>query len=139
VLQADVWSSHGDLTAALLSFALAGSFYVTRRRDQASLNRSATIGYGWTIEVIGIHFPAEISDYLLSTLSRPVVEPTELRQQWIPVVLPSGVKGPECDADSSPQSSAEVEMHSWELRNINIRSGRTRRVETEKVCRGRTA
>jgi hypothetical protein len=46
--------------------------------------------------------------FLFTTLSRPVLGPTQPPNQWIPGVLSLAVKLPEHEADNSPPSSAEV-------------------------------
>jgi hypothetical protein len=47
--------------------------------------------------------------FLLASVSRPALGPTQPPVQWVPVVLSPGVKArPGRDADHSPPSSAEV-------------------------------
>jgi hypothetical protein len=44
----------------------------------------------------------------LASVSRPTLGPTQPPVQWVPGVLSPGLKRPECDADHSPSSNAEV-------------------------------
>jgi hypothetical protein len=46
--------------------------------------------------------------FLFTTASRPVLEPTQSRIQWIRGALSLGAKRPVCEADHSPPSSAKV-------------------------------
>jgi hypothetical protein len=47
--------------------------------------------------------------FLVSTASRPALMHTYLPIQWIAMTAYPEVKRPECEADHSPPSSAEVE------------------------------
>jgi hypothetical protein len=59
---------------------------------------------------IGIRSPRGQRTFLLSSVSRPALGPTQPPVQWVPVVLSPGVQArPGRDADHSPLSSAEVE------------------------------
>jgi hypothetical protein len=49
---------------------------------------------------------------LFSTLSRPVLGPTQAPIQWVPWALSSGVKWLGHEADHSPPTSAEV-SNTW--------------------------
>jgi hypothetical protein len=48
----DVWSSNEELTTELLSYALAGASYVTRRGGQGSWNRGAGIMFSKSIRFL---------------------------------------------------------------------------------------
>jgi len=50
--------------------------------------------------------------FLFTTVSRPVLEPTQFPIQWLPGALSLGVKRPEQKVDHSPPSSAEVK-NTW--------------------------
>jgi hypothetical protein len=50
--------------------------------------------------------------FLFTTLSRPVLGPTQLPIQWVPGALTLGAKRPGRVADHSPPSSAEVK-NAW--------------------------
>jgi hypothetical protein len=55
--------------------------------------------------------------FLLSTSSRPVLEPTQLPIQGVPGALSPAVKRPGREADHSPPSSAEVK-NAWMYTSI---------------------
>jgi hypothetical protein len=50
--------------------------------------------------------------FLLSTSSRLTLEPTQPSIQQLPGAFSLGIKRPGCEADHSPQTSAEVE-NAW--------------------------
>jgi hypothetical protein len=52
----------------------------------------------------GVRFPAEASDFLFSTVSRPCPI------QWVQRSPSPGLKRPGCDADHSPPSIAKVKL-----------------------------
>jgi hypothetical protein len=54
----------------------------------------------------------ELGIFLLTTASRPVLEPTQPPIEWVPGALSLGVKRPGREADHSPSSSAEVK-NAW--------------------------
>jgi hypothetical protein len=61
----------------------------------------------------------------LFTASRTALGPTQPRIQWVPEALSLGVKRPECEADHSPPSSAEVkECVELYLHSSNVSSWR---------------
>jgi hypothetical protein len=65
--------------------------------------------YGLDDRAIGVRSPAEARDFPVTSVSRPVLGPTQPPVQWVPGVLSPGVKArPGRDADHSPPSSAEV-------------------------------
>jgi hypothetical protein len=49
-----------------------------------------------------------LKNFLFSTSSRPVLEPTQPPFQWVPGALSPGLKRPWRVADHSPPTSAEV-------------------------------
>jgi hypothetical protein len=50
--------------------------------------------------------------FLFTTVSRPALGHTRPPIQWVPGTLSLGVKRPECEADHSPATSAEVK-NAW--------------------------
>jgi hypothetical protein len=48
--------------------------------------------YGLDDQMIGVQSPAGAKDFSLSSVSRPVLGPTQPPVQWVPRVLSSGVK-----------------------------------------------
>jgi hypothetical protein len=52
--------------------------------------------------------PSRGKIFLLSTMSRPVLEPIQSPMQWVQAAFSQGMKRPEREADYSPSSSAEV-------------------------------
>jgi hypothetical protein len=67
-----------------------------RRAGGRSIGRAT----GWKA---GVRFPAGAIFFLYSTMSRPVLGPTQSPIRWIPRYLSLGLK-----TDHSPPSSAEV-------------------------------
>jgi hypothetical protein len=66
--------------------------------------------YGLNDREIGVRSRRGQSIFPLSSVSRPALGPTQPPVQWVPGVLPPGVKArPRREADHSPPSSAEVE------------------------------
>jgi hypothetical protein len=55
-----------------------------------------------------VRFPAGAVKFLLTTMSRTVLGPTQPPNQWVPGAFSMGVKRPGREADHSPPSSAEV-------------------------------
>jgi hypothetical protein len=53
-----------------------------------------------------------IGIFLLTTVSRPALGPTQSPIHWVPGALSLGIKRPGCEADHSPPSSAELK-NSW--------------------------
>jgi hypothetical protein len=65
---------------------------------------------GWTT---GVQFPTGAENFFLrQRVQRPALRSTQPPIQWVPAVLPTGVKQPGCEADDSPPSSAEVK-NAW--------------------------
>jgi hypothetical protein len=60
----------------------------------------------WTIGVLGFDFRRGLGIFLLTTVSRTALGPTQPPIQWIPGFLYLGVKRPELEADHSSPSSA---------------------------------
>jgi hypothetical protein len=52
--------------------------------------------------------PGRVKNFHFSKSSRPALGPTQPPIQWVPEDLSPGVKGPGCEADNSPATSAEV-------------------------------
>jgi hypothetical protein len=63
---------------------------------------------GWTIRVLGFDSRRELGIFLVTTVSRPALGPTQPPIQWVPGTLSLGVKRPAREADHSPPPSAEV-------------------------------
>jgi hypothetical protein len=63
------------------------------------------VAAGW---MIGVRFPAEAGNFLLDTVSRPILGPAQPTTQWVPWCLSLGVKRPGREADHSPPSSTEA-------------------------------
>jgi hypothetical protein len=66
---------------------------------------------GWVAERLEFK-SLQLKDFLLSTLSRQVLEPTQPPLEWVPGVLSVGLKRLGCEAHHSPPASAEVE-NTW--------------------------
>jgi hypothetical protein len=64
---------------------------------------------GWTT---GVRFPAGAGTFFFATVSRPAVRPTQPPIQSVPGALSLRVKAPDCEADHSAPSSAEVK-NTW--------------------------
>jgi hypothetical protein len=73
-----------------------------------SRDSSVDVAMGYGLEGQGLICGKE-RVFLLSTASRPRLEPTQLPIQWTHRTPSPGVKWPGRDADHSPPSSAEVE------------------------------
>jgi hypothetical protein len=56
----------------------------------------------------GFEYRQQLGIFLFTTASRPHLEPTQPPIQWVPGALSLGLKRPQCEADHSPSSSAEV-------------------------------
>jgi hypothetical protein len=56
----------------------------------------------------GFESQQELKNCLFSTSSRPALVSNRSPIQWVQGALSLGVKRPECEADHSPQPSAEV-------------------------------
>jgi hypothetical protein len=65
-------------------------------------------GYGLDGRADSSSSPGGGKSLLLSTLSRPVLGPTQLPIQWLPGDLLPWVKRPGREADHSPPTSADV-------------------------------
>jgi len=63
---------------------------------------------GWTIGVLGFDSQQVLGIFLFATVSRLALGPTQTAIQWEPGALSRGVKWPECKADHSLPSRAEV-------------------------------
>jgi hypothetical protein len=91
------------------------------RRDGSVILKLNLKKSDWTT---GVRFPAEVAIFLLVTMFRMVLNPTQPPIQHVREVLSARVKRPERVADHSPPSAAEVieylefylfsvYMHSW--------------------------
>jgi hypothetical protein len=60
------------------------------------------------VRVLGLDSWQGLGIFLLTTMSRTALGPTQPPIQWVPGVLSLGVKWPCCEADHSPPSSAKV-------------------------------
>jgi hypothetical protein len=67
---------------------------------------------GWTIGVLGFVSRQGLGIFLLTTVSRTALGPTQSPIQWVTGALSLGVKRPGREADHSPPSSAEVK-NAW--------------------------
>jgi hypothetical protein len=63
---------------------------------------------GWTAEGVRSLSPGRGRVFLLSTSSRPVLEPTQRPIQWVAGALSPGAKRPGREADHTPPTTAEV-------------------------------
>jgi hypothetical protein len=70
-----------------------------------SVQRWAT---GWTIGVLGFDSRRGLGIFLLTTVSRTALGPTQPPIQRVPKALSLGVNRPSREADHSPPSSAEI-------------------------------
>jgi hypothetical protein len=114
----DFHGSHWSLqtTVTIVSFLiLPNTYFINRSRVSSG---SIVSDYGLDDRAIGFRSPARAKDF--SSVSRPVLGPTQPPLQWVPGVLSPGVLSPGVlspgvkarpgrDADLSPPSSAEVE------------------------------
>jgi hypothetical protein len=82
--------------------------YLHSLKSRHSLVGIATRATGWTIEVLGFDSLRGLGIFLFTTTSRTALGPTQLPIQCVPEALSLEVKRPECEADRSPPSSAEV-------------------------------
>jgi hypothetical protein len=65
--------------------------------------------YGLDNRMMGVLFPVGAGNFFpFDAISRPVLGPIQPPIQWVPGALSLGKKRPGCEADGSPQSSAEV-------------------------------
>jgi hypothetical protein len=62
--------------------------------------------------VLGFDFRRRLEIFPFTTVSRPVLGPTQLLIQWVPGALSLGVRRPGSEADYSPPSSAKVK-NAW--------------------------
>jgi hypothetical protein len=69
-----------------------------------------SLGYG--LDDRGLESRQGLEIFLFTTLSRPVLGPTQPPIQWIPGALSLGVKRERREADHSPPSSSEVK-NAW--------------------------
>jgi hypothetical protein len=63
---------------------------------------------GWTTGVLGYDFRRGLGIFLYTTTSTTALGPTQPPIQWVTEALSRGLKGPGCEADHSPPSSARV-------------------------------
>jgi hypothetical protein len=66
------------------------------------------IALGYGLDDRGFEPRQGVSIFFFTTASRPALGPTQSPIQWVRGVPSLGVKRPECEADHSPPSSAEV-------------------------------
>jgi hypothetical protein len=66
------------------------------------------LGYGMDDRDSRVIFPVGLGNFLLTTVFRTTLRPTQPPIQWLPEVLSLGVKRPGREADHSPPSSVEV-------------------------------
>jgi hypothetical protein len=66
------------------------------------------IALGYGLEDRGFESRQRLGILLVTTASRPALGPTHPPIQWVRGALSLGVKRPECEADCTPPSSAEV-------------------------------
>jgi len=72
-------------------------------------------GYG--LHDRGFESQQRLGTFLFTTVSRPVLEPTQSHIHWVPGSLSLGVKRPGRKAGHSPPSSAEVK-NAWSYTSI---------------------
>jgi hypothetical protein len=65
-------------------------------------------GYGLNDRGFGVRVPVGVKNFLVCTLSRLSLNPTQTPVQWVPGTLSSGVKRRGREAHHSPPPSAEV-------------------------------
>jgi hypothetical protein len=66
------------------------------------------LSYGLDGRGIRVRFPAGLGIFLLNSVSRTALGPSQPPMQWVPGALFLGLKRPGREADHSPPSSAEV-------------------------------
>jgi hypothetical protein len=80
-----------------------------KHRDNLTFTlRNLPIALSYGLDDRGFESRQELGIFLLTTVSRPALGPTQLPIQWVQGALPLGVKRPEREADHLPPSSAEV-------------------------------
>jgi hypothetical protein len=70
------------------------------------------LGYGLDDRGSTVQFPAEAGNFSLTTVSRMALGPAQPPIQCVPGAFSQGIKRPECEADNSPPSIAEVK-NAW--------------------------
>jgi hypothetical protein len=70
------------------------------------------IALGYGLDHRGFESRQGLGIFLITTASRPALEPTQLPIEWVPGAPCLGVKRPGREADHSPPSSAEVK-NAW--------------------------
>jgi hypothetical protein len=69
------------------------------------------LGYGLDDRGSRVRLPAGAGIFFFTTASRKILGPTQSRIQWVPGAFSLGVKRPDCEADHSHPSSAEVKEY----------------------------
>jgi hypothetical protein len=73
---------------------------------------SCDIALGYGLEDRGFESRQPLGIFLLTTVSRPALAPTQPPIQWVPGALSLGIKWSGREADHSPPSNAEVK-NAW--------------------------
>jgi hypothetical protein len=80
---------------------------ITLRQSRDS-SVGIALGYGLDDRGSRVRFQAGLRIFLLTTVSRTALEPTQPPIQWVPGAVSLGVKRPGREANHLPPSSAEV-------------------------------
>jgi hypothetical protein len=97
------------VVAKVVAAVFSYETHLVKSRDSSV---GIALGYGLDDRGSRVRFPGVLGIFLLTTVSRTALGPTQSPIQWVPGTLYLGVKRPGREADHSSQFSAEVK-NAW--------------------------